>query len=202
MAKVIRFANVKGHMDHSSLPGGRGQGGFTLIELIVVIIILGLLASLALPRFVNLQRDARIAKLQAARGSFAAGSALAHATVLSRAGTADAAACPGGGGTADNATGASGTVCTENGIINMAFGYPAATALGTAGSLSMAGLTGVFNPAAADVAAEGYTYSAAGGVATVGIVGATTPATCFFTYTEPGAANTAPTLSAVTTTGC
>ncbi|TMX30786.1 type II secretion system protein [Vibrio sp. Hep-1b-8] len=47
------------------------QGGFTLIELVVVIVILGILAVTAAPRFLNLQGDARQASLEGLRGAIA-----------------------------------------------------------------------------------------------------------------------------------
>ena len=45
------------------------QGGFTLIELVVVIVILGILAVTAAPRFLNLQSDARVSALQGLKGA-------------------------------------------------------------------------------------------------------------------------------------
>ena len=45
------------------------QGGFTLIEMVVVIVILGILAVTAAPRFLNLQDDARNSALQGLKGA-------------------------------------------------------------------------------------------------------------------------------------
>lgn len=181
--------------------GSRKEKGFTLIELIVVILILSILSAVALPKFINLQRDARIAKLNAVQGSVLATAALVHAAVLARSGTADPVTCAGGGGIATNSGGAAGTICTESGVIALVNGYPDVTAVGTAGLLSGIGLTTAFNPTLVQVNAAGYNYTSTATVATFQIQGATTPASCQFTYTE-AVANAAPTISSIVSTGC
>lgn len=95
----------------------RRAGGFTLIELVVVIAILGILAAFAIPRFVGLEREARAATVLGAAGSVRSAATLAHSLFLTQ-------------GTSP--------VLMEGNSINLTQGYPDATDI----SAALADLTG------------------------------------------------------------
>ena len=63
--------------------------GFTLIELVVVIVILGILAAFAVPKFMGLEKQARVASLNALQGSVKSASHLAHSVWLAQGGSGD-----------------------------------------------------------------------------------------------------------------
>lgn len=74
----------------------KDQQGFTLIELVLVIVILGILAAVAVPRFINLSSEAQKASLQSTVGSIESASAINFAAYQ----VSPVSAVPVAGGTA------------------------------------------------------------------------------------------------------
>ena len=68
----------------------RKEKGFTLIELVMVIVILGILAAFALPRFADLGGDARESTIQGAAGAIKSASAIVHSKALAEGENGDA----------------------------------------------------------------------------------------------------------------
>lgn len=151
--------------------------GFTLIELVVVITIIGILSAVAFSRYIDIQVQARIAKALAIYGTIKTAANLANAVcMLDISGVSPSPTCTSAAGTA-NMTGVS---------VAMTNTYPAAT------------LDGIIAATQINPATDGIDITA-GNPLTLDIVGGTAP-NCRISYTAATTGGT-PEIT-VTTTGC
>lgn len=143
------------------------QKGFTLVELVVVIVILGILAATALPRFINVATDARIAAMNGMAGGMRSAVALAQSRYVATGDATSTSVNMGIGGAVQAVVVAAGT------------GIPTGAATGIQAAMQSNG--------------AGYTFTCAAGDCTVIQTGG--PAACLVTYTGATGVVTTPALT-------
>ena len=148
------------------------QQGFTLIELVVVIVILGILAATALPRFVSVASDARLAAVNGMAGGLRSAVALAQSKYAAAGSATATTVALSNGTTATVTAGANGGIPT---VVSAAVGG-IGTMMGCESASACNGFTwtqtgttsATFVPSGAPAGCNAV-YTAATGVVTVGV---------------------------------
>ena len=181
------------------------QNGFTLIELVVVIIILGILAVTAAPKFINLQSDARASTIQGMKGSIQGANSLVYskAALLGIEGAATGSVDVLGdtNNTVDPATGTADDV-------PVVYGYMAATKAALEAGMDvkfdLATATSGTNDWIIDATTDTpniVTIRQRGAPADVAAAGSEPAKSCKIVYTQAASAGALPTIT-LTDNGC
>ncbi|MBL74219.1 type II secretion system protein [Idiomarina baltica] len=167
----------------------RNQKGFTLIELIIVIVVLGILAVTAAPQFFNFSGDARESAVKGLKGNIQG----AYQTVYAKAAV-------------------DGDFSTAIGDVTIANGYPTATADGIvkAASLDSSEWVSLVDPDDPDdpddstviyIGPAGYIGNNGAAVTDFTEIGGTADNGCYVSYQQTDSADTPPTV-AIDVSGC
>jgi MSHA pilin protein MshA len=162
------------------------QAGFTLVELITVILILGVLAAVAIPRYTDLQSKARESKVRAIAGAMKSASGIVKAqAIVNSVSCADATTL---------------SVTLEGRSIALNHCYPQALTSITGGIFGAANLE---NEGGTEwtISMSSGTAGAVAATVEARLAAAPTPANCYVRYQAPTAANDDPDITVVAT-GC
>lgn len=156
----------------------RNNGGFTLIELIVVIVILGILAVTAAPKFIDLQSDARLATLNGMKAAINSAVSLTYGKSL----------------VTGEEKKEEGSITINGSPVTVCYGYPCAAATKIQKVLDI----GDFNACTAGVAGDWCFEDGAADDSSIKIFvanGYSSGSKCYVEYTQPDASGKAPTVA-------